>query len=621
MRAQEFESLKQSGEIEEARMGASDFDAAVAQGTTKGVLVGFEFEVLVPQATIQGSTQTNAANISGERVSKLFYENGIFESNNNFDDLSPEIFDQFFKLKTETQSQYPNAVEAAKAYKLQMLENAKAIFNSIPEKIRAKYIPSVIKELKRKRLDPITKQFEFVSRLGNAIFFNHTGKMESLGFELRNSIRTSWNKLFKLWLDKDERTVAKNLHSLFDFDPVIVYEKFKEYEDDEDSYDQDYDYQGAARILQPAVTQYFNATVNVFNSYHQSKKNLTDWYIEPDGSLKPNQYTDGAAEIVSPPLPASESMVALKQFYDMAQQLNLYTNDSTGLHINVSIPDQIDVLKLSLFLGDQYVLQQFGRDDSQYARGVQKRIQSDAPGEVDRRGKVKLARLQKLAQDATGFHTASISRSGKYISFRHAGGNYLADYAKIAATVGRFVRAMLIAADPTAYAKEYKSKLNKLTRKPIVQDTDVIMTLRKQGLPVYEVSIWQTSNSSFNNILKYLDFNWKRAGWPSFQIQSFNQNSAEAKQNILNNLRSEALKHTAMQTSADKFATAIIVPIYPYAIEEVRNSIDKGVNRSDNYNRLLGYGLIRKQIYPPNHPETLRVLKILLRDKFGINKA
>ena len=215
MRAQEFESLKQSGEIEEARMGASDFDAAVAQGTTKGVLVGFEFEVLVPQATIEGSTQINTANISSERVSKLFYENEIFEANDNFNDLSPESFDHFFKLKTETQSRYPNAVEAAKAYKLQTLENAKAIFNSIPEKIRAKYIPSIINELKRKRLDPITKQFEFVIRLGNDIFFNHTGKMESLGFKLRNSVLLYWNDLFKLWLGKDVRTVARKLHYLF----------------------------------------------------------------------------------------------------------------------------------------------------------------------------------------------------------------------------------------------------------------------------------------------------------------------------------------------------------------------------------------------------------------------
>ena len=64
----------------------------------------------------------------------------------------------------------------------------------------------------------------------------------------------------------------------------------------------------------------------------------------------------------------------------MAGQLNLYTNNSTGLHINVSIPDKLDVLKLAVFTGDQYVLQQFGRQNSDYAVSSQQAIAGRVAG-------------------------------------------------------------------------------------------------------------------------------------------------------------------------------------------------------------------------------------------------
>lgn len=623
MRAQEFESLKHAGEIEEARMGASDFDAAVAQGTARGVLVGFEFEVLMPKATIDTAAQATQQSITAEQVSELFSQKDIFSQNNDFKELTPAVFDQLFKLKPGTQAKYPNAVQAYNDYRLQLIERVKEFFNKIPEKVRAKYIPIVKREVSSKIADSLDKQLAFAENLGLRIYYGPDKSSQLDGFRLLQSSYKDWEDLFKLWLGWGDHYVARNLHVLFDFDPAVVFNKFKDYqEDEEDRWDddeRDYNYPGAAKALQPAVAQYFGRPVHVFDRYHEKKKNLTDWYIEPDGSLKPNNTGDGAAEIVSPPLSAAQALDALKNFYAMSRQMNLYTNSSTGLHINVSIPEQIDVLKLALFLGDQYVLQQFGRQDSEYAKSSQRRIAQDAPGQINKKGEIKLKALQKIAQDATGFHTASISNSGKYISFRHAGGDYLADYAKIVNTVGRFVRAMLIAADPNAYANEYKAKLAKITQEPKVSSQDYIMNIRTNGLPIYTISIWKLMGSvHVRTIVTSLQFPWQKSNLSMYSIQDVEMNSEQAKQNLLNNLRNPKLKDKATQTPVDKFILINLVPNSLEAIQDIMNTVERGVQIADNrgYNA-LGYALVRKTVLPPNHPIAQNGLKTILRKQLG----
>jgi hypothetical protein len=252
------------------------------------------------------------------------------------------------------------------------------------------------------------------------------------------------------------------------------------------------------------------APVHIFQRYHQRGKNLTDWYIEPDGSLDPNNDYDATAEIVSPPLPAAQAVDALKRFYAMAAQLNLYTNSSTGLHINVSIPDRLDVLKLAVFTGDQHVLQQFGRQNNDYAVSSQQsiagRVASGSPvlktktakkpgvlGQPKTQTTLDVKSLQRIAQAATGAHTASISDNGKYISFRHAGGDYLQNYTSVFNVVGRFIRAMIIASDPTLYAQEYQTKLAKLAgTSPAASPSTVptmLQTIRTQGMPVIQLDV------------------------------------------------------------------------------------------------------------------------------------
>ena len=606
--------------IDEARMSPSAFADAVDQGTAKGVLVGFEFEVLVPEATISGAKQPDSQKITADSVSK------IINDNNAFDDISisslpPNEFDSVFKLKPDYTAKYPTATEAYTAYRQNIVQKSIELFNKIPENLRQKYVPEVKRMLSRDRewnsLDDLDKQLRFANAFGYKIYQTQRGKAERLGYDLRNQASYSyWDGIFRIWLGLTSDDVSAEVNSIFNFNPEQVYKQLdlSQY-DDYDDYDDyhDYDYSGASKVLQPAVTQYFNTKVNVFSEYHERNKNLTDWYIEPDGSLSPENDDDGAAEIVSPPLSASQAMTALKNFYAMAKQLGLYTNSSTGLHINVSIPQDIDLLKLAVFLGDQYVLQQFGREDNDYAKSAQRTIAQQAPGQVKKSGQIDFKKLTKIANDATGFHTASISNSGKYISFRHAGGDYLADYTKIVNTVGRFIRAMLIASDPNAYAQEYKTKVAKLVSPQNSQADSLAIDIRTNGVPVYTVYIWSTGRSKIEKIVKNLPYQWRNSNWNSYVIQDVQTNSELAKQNIVNAMQDQERKDAAKAESASRFITVTVVPVDSAGIDEIKKSVDRGVQRSsDGYTR-FGFGLIRKNNLPPTHPTAQNLLKLILR--------
>jgi len=247
-------------------------------------------------------------------------------------------------------------------------------------------------------------------------------------------------------------------------------------------------------FLQSQLAPMFGDVI-VFNSYHEKRKNTTSWYVEPDGSLRPN-LGDGSAEVVSPPLPANEAIEAIKNFYRLAIRNDFYTNDSTGLHINVSIPQRTDLLKLMMFLGDEYVLKTFNRLDNDYAQSIVKSTISALRDEHDslpRLGDEFDEIVNDTINDLAAEHESSVNYNGKYFSFRQAGGDYLNNLRAVLDTVGRFVRALIIASSPEQYKKDYLSKLYKLREKgadekppvsPIKQALEQIQQLKAEGASV-----------------------------------------------------------------------------------------------------------------------------------------
>ena len=219
--------------------------------------------------------------------------------------------------------------------------------------------------------------------------------------------------------------------------------------------------------------------VKVSTGYHQATRREGLWIVEPDTSLEPDDREDFGLEIVSPPLPLDQALEKLQEVTDWANsgEGNAYTNSSTGLHMGVSVPfkgGDVDYLKLILFLGDEYVLQRFGREANTYTKSAMSKFRENIRGgRSDPMGAIKLMQsnliefayreIQKGVGD--GKYTSAHIQKG-YIEFRSPGGDWLAeenaDPEVLQNTMLRFARAMSLAANPAEERREYAKKLYKL---------------------------------------------------------------------------------------------------------------------------------------------------------------
>jgi hypothetical protein len=117
------------------------------------------------------------------------------------------------------------------------------------------------------------------------------------------------------------------------------------------------------------------------DSYHGTSRARAQekgqWIIEPDSSIDADESEDAGLEFISPALEINEALKQMQQVLEFIREHG-YTNTSTGLHINISVPDynvdKLDYVKLAIFLGDKYVLEQFDRLSNHYCDGAYKKI-------------------------------------------------------------------------------------------------------------------------------------------------------------------------------------------------------------------------------------------------------
>ena len=224
--------------------------------------------------------------------------------------------------------------------------------------------------------------------------------------------------------------------------------------------------------------------VKLSSNYHSTRRREGQWIVEPDSSLQPDDREDYGLEIVSPPLPLLTTLEKLQQVTDWANGPgDAYTNNSTGLHMGVSVPHKggdVDYVKLILFMGDEHVLQRFGRESSVYCKSALAKFRENIKGgRADPMGVIKYMQsgLLELAHKdiqkgvGTGKYTSAHIQDG-YIEFRSPGGDWLSEARALSEdansanilqnTMLRFARAMQIASDPSAERQEYAKKLYKL---------------------------------------------------------------------------------------------------------------------------------------------------------------
>ncbi len=232
-------------------------------------------------------------------------------------------------------------------------------------------------------------------------------------------------------------------------------------------------------------SQMIGKPVNASSSYHGARREPGTYVVEPDGSLDPDDSNDMGLEFVSPPMPIDEMLSDLNKVKDWAGRTGCYTNSSTGLHINISVPDyslqKLDFVKLALLLGDQYVLDAFGRSSNTYAKsalGIVKdavRKNPEVAGNLLDKMKGNLDSLASKAihSGITSKYTSINTKNG-YIEFRSPGGDWLDEnFDKVENTLMRFTVAMSAAMNPDAYREEYLKKLYKLLTQD-QKDSDTI---------------------------------------------------------------------------------------------------------------------------------------------------
>jgi hypothetical protein len=247
-----------------------------------------------------------------------------------------------------------------------------------------------------------------------------------------------------------------------------------------------------ASDLAKSLSDELGVKTKVSSGYHSAKRDDVTWIFEPDSSLDADDPDNMPVEIVSPPMPLEECLRQIENFFAWAESNGAYANSSTGFHMGVSLPHRggdVDYVKLALFLGDEYVLKEFGRSSNTYAEAAIKKIRSRVKGNKEAvASALELMKhnLLELAQKALEIHNhgfgkytsinpqgattsadPSRRRGAKYIEFRSAGGsNYFEDIDKLKNTLLRYAQAMTIAADPGAERKEYYKKLYKLISPP-----------------------------------------------------------------------------------------------------------------------------------------------------------
>ena len=211
-----------------------------------------------------------------------------------------------------------------------------------------------------------------------------------------------------------------------------------------------------------------NNSIQIDKSFGPNVSGKVNFFIENLLSA------DAGVEIISPPLEIEEIKKDLNTVVRWAKSKDAYTNETTGLHMNVSIPnyskDNIDFVKLVLFLGDEYILNAFGRSSNEHTVSALKKLKMKVKYNDKKVSSIldlMKSQLHGIAQEIFKTHLfdkkISVNIKDKYVEFRSPGGDWLnTDINFLISTLERFIYALDIACNPNKHKQEYAKKLYKL---------------------------------------------------------------------------------------------------------------------------------------------------------------
>lgn len=199
--------------------------------------------------------------------------------------------------------------------------------------------------------------------------------------------------------------------------------------------------------------------------YH-SGAGITDrWRVESDTSISGPGI---GAELISPVYNTPQEMLGeMASLFAWLEDHNAITNQTTGLHVTMSMSGNVEPLnrlKMAVLLGDRYVLKQFDRLHSQYARSRHEELLAQAREFSKSRSigdfeELEAALRQTIRVDrhsSINFKSTENDDGNPLVEFRIGGGeNYHKNLPRIRQAVVRYATMMLIGHDPEAYRREY----------------------------------------------------------------------------------------------------------------------------------------------------------------------
>jgi hypothetical protein len=421
--------------LNEVNMSQSSIDDVLQSDFAKNITIGFEFEIIVP-----GLEDLHGHNTGSDQN----YANMAFPVTDDWKKLVQKFFDN------GNQPVYHIALTRE-------LNKLESNFNNYKNQKLNRYLDSALgkKDIKTE----ISKLLNSKNRMLIANSFN----TKDSNYDQAKSVVTNNflnnKELFKEFIDSIYMSTMENFCNKFNM-PF--------------PYKNTYSH---TLTLPDLVLNFIRNTrykAEYSYEYHKLERTENTWIFEPDSSVSDPNIKGAGIELVSPPMPFKKGIRALDKVWNWTIKNNITTNENTGMHVGISLPNHnqkdIDYIKLVLFLGDKYILKKFGRENNAYANAFIDKLEKRAKRtlKIDTLLPIIKSGVNNLAKNAffqsmkkTNDRYVTVNIKPNYIEFRSAGGNYLENKQLILNTIGRYINAIQLAVSPELEKKEYAKKLYK----------------------------------------------------------------------------------------------------------------------------------------------------------------
>ena len=426
-------------------------------------LIGIEYEMVVPVSTsVFDKPEMQPDYDDDPETSDIrnivdFFNDGDLNSRNEIRRLEQDLQTDFLEWRDV---QFYSRWEA---------DQAAFIYDYVVENLSPEEIADIL-DLDPEKVDGFTK--DQINQAVELIYSEYSGYVESAQEAARENFDENADE--SEWLEDRGWINMSDIENNF----TITWPYYTT--TDSDSQDDQ------IKLIADEFSQAIKRPVKVSTRYHGTSREPGKYTIEPDTSIDAVDGESIGLEFISPPLSIQDTITDLEKIKVWAKNTGAYTNKSTGLHMNVSIPNysvlQLDFVKLALLIGDQYVLEQFGRLANTYCQSAVEKIKTNIKSKglenserVLQSFKSGLSNLaSRVIQDTQVGKYTSINPQSNRVEFRSPGGDYLEeDPKKLINTLRRFIVGLDAAMDPNKFKEDYYKKFYKLIKPSLEQDNEL----------------------------------------------------------------------------------------------------------------------------------------------------